>query len=292
MARKKRKIKRVRPQPYTGLTPVQPVQRQSAGPVPTGSTSTTQGGGQERDGGGGITGLLAGKEAYDQIGSRYQSGKDLKKGLLALPDKIERGVDYMSDKFVTPVSDWYNDTNTLTDMSQLPQSGLQYPGGAGTIGLGSSPAQNVANRWDLAGSSTQLGSQAGTPASYLAEPLASHWGTELSPALKDAVLGESIALGPTTQTLDGARITGTGLQGAEATTAAEANLLSKVGPLVGMGLNVYDMTENGINAGNALGLAGSGMLAASSFNPALAALGPWGWAAMGTGALGSVMDWW
>jgi hypothetical protein len=176
----------------------------------------------------------------------------------------------MSDKFVTPVSDWYNDTNTLTDMSQLPQSGLQMP--------------EFGRVTDASGKVT-LGS---TPIS----PLASHWGTELSPVLKDAVLGESIALGPTTQTLDGARITGTGLQGAEATTAAEANLLSKVGPLVGMGLNVYDMTENGINAGNALGLAGSGMLAASSFNPALAALGPWGWAAMGTGALGSVMDWW
>ncbi len=296
MAREKRKIKRVKPKPYTGLTPVQPVQRQSAGPFPTGSTSITQSGAvQEEGNGGGLTGLLAGKEAYDQMGSMHQSGKDLRKGIDKLPDKFDRGVDYVNDKFVTPVTDWYNDTNTLTDMSQLPQGGLQYPGGVGTIGLGSSPAQNVANRWDLAGSSAQLGSQAGTPASYLAEPMASHWGTGLSPALKDAVLGDSsVALGPTTQTLDGARITGTGLQGAEAGAGvgAKAGILSKAGPLVGMGLNAYDMTENGVNAGNALGLAGSGMLAASAFNPALAALGPWGWAAMGVGALGSAMEWW
>ena len=300
MAREKRKIKRIRPQPYTGLTPVQPVQRQSAGPVPTGSTSITQSGAVQEEGDvGGITGLLAGKEAYDQMGSRYQSGKDLRKGIDKLPDKFDRGVDYVNDKFVTPVTDWYNDTNTLTDMSQLPQGGLQYPGGVGTIGLGSSPAQNVANRWGLAGSSTQLGSQAGTPASYLAEPMASHWGTELSPALKDAVLGDSsVALGPTTQTLDGARITGTGLQDTgEAATAidaaaGEASMLSKVGALAGLGLNAYDIAENGLTGSNAMGLAGSGVLAGTTMLGLSQAWNPVGWALLGGSAVGGLTDWW
>ena len=303
MARKKRKIKRIKPKPYTGLTPVQPAASpQSAGPVPTGSTSIAQSDGMQDQGNGEVlTGLLAGKEAYDQMGSRYQSGKDLRKGVTGLPEKFDRGVDYMSDKFVTPVTDWYNDKTTLTDMSQLPQSGISYPSGksgvpypsgGGTIGLGSSPAQNVANRWGLTGSSSQLGSQ---PAStYLAESMAPHWGTELSPALKDAVLGDPVALGPTTQTLDGARITGTGLQTEPAidATAGEAGLLSKAGALAGLGLNAYDIAENGLTPTNAMGLAGSGVLAGTTMLGLSQAWNPVGWALLGGSAVGSLTDWW
>ena len=72
------------------------------------------------------------------------------------------------------------------------------------------------------------------------------------------------------------------------------NLLGKAGSLAGLGLSAYDIANSGINVGNALGLVGSGLGTAAAFsaNPALMAMGPWGWGLAGLGTVGSLMDWW
>jgi len=57
-------------------------------------------------------------------------------------------------------------------------------------------------------------------------------------------------------------------------------------------LSAYDMIENGASVGNVTGLMGGGMVAASFFSPALAALGPWGAGIAAVGAVGSWFDWW
>ena len=79
-----------------------------------------------------------------------------------------------------------------------------------------------------------------------------------------------------------------------ANTTGMSGLLSKVGSLAGLGLSAYDIANSGINAGNALGLVGSGLGTAAAFstNPALMAMGPWGWGLAGLGTVGSLMDWW
>ena len=79
-----------------------------------------------------------------------------------------------------------------------------------------------------------------------------------------------------------------------ASTTGMGSLLSKAGSLAGLGLSAYDIANSGINAGNALGLVGSGLGTAAAFstNPALMALGPWGWGLAGLGTVGSLMDWW
>lgn len=79
-----------------------------------------------------------------------------------------------------------------------------------------------------------------------------------------------------------------------ANTTGMSGLLSKAGSLAGLGLSAYDIANSGINAGNALGLVGSGLGTAAAFstNPALMAMGPWGWGLAGLGTVGSLMDWW
>ena len=64
------------------------------------------------------------------------------------------------------------------------------------------------------------------------------------------------------------------------------NALGAAGAGIGAGLNIYDMTQQGITGGNALGLGGSALLGLSN------AWNPLGWTMLGTSAAGSLFDWW
>ena len=70
------------------------------------------------------------------------------------------------------------------------------------------------------------------------------------------------------------------------TPAAGSDLMGAAGSALGAGLNIYDMTQQGVTAGNALGLGGSALLGLSN------AWNPLGWAMLGTSAAGSLFDWW
>ena len=86
-----------------------------------------------------------------------------------------------------------------------------------------------------------------------------------------------------------------GAQGAEAATAAagaEASLLSKVGSLAGIGLNAYDIAEQGVTANNMMGLLGSGVLASTAMLGLANSWNPVGWALLAASAVGSLTDWW
>mgnify|MGYP003660526946 FL=1 len=72
----------------------------------------------------------------------------------------------------------------------------------------------------------------------------------------------------------------------EAGGAGSKGLMGTAGAALGTGLNIYDMTQQGVTAGNALGLGGSALLGLSN------AWNPLGWAMLGTSAAGSLFDWW
>ena len=71
-----------------------------------------------------------------------------------------------------------------------------------------------------------------------------------------------------------------------AEAGAGSDLMGGAGAALGAGLNIYDMTQQGVTAGNALGLGGSALLGLSN------AWNPLGWAMLGTSAAGSHFDWW
>ena len=138
------------------------------------------------------------------------------------------------------------------------------------------------------------------------EPMAAHWGanTGMTPALQDAVMRSgdvsmATQLGPTVETLDGVQVTGQGLQNASeaaeaatAASAAEASMLSKAGALAGLGLNAYDMFDQGITANNAMGMLGSGIMAGTTMMGLSNAWNPLGWGLLGASAIGGLTDWW
>jgi hypothetical protein len=71
-----------------------------------------------------------------------------------------------------------------------------------------------------------------------------------------------------------------------AEAGAGSDLMGTAGAALGAGLNIYDMTQQCVTAGNALGLGGSALLGLSN------AWNPLGWAMLGTSAAGSLFDWW
>jgi len=319
MARKKRKIKPIKPAPYTGLmgarqgfAPRNPTPRQYGGS----STSVSQGGiAPQEEGGGGIESLMAGKEAYDQMGEMYQSGEDLKKGILGMPEKAGNAMDWMGERYddiTVPITDWWNDTNTLRSFDQLPQggAGLQYPkfermtDAGGKLTLGDIPRTGGGLTSGSVFGDSLLGTQ--NVGQMGLEPMASHWSSSgqlehMTPSLQDAVMQSgdvsmATQLGPTYETLDGVQVTGQGLQNtseaATAANAAEASFLSKAGALAGLGLNAYDMFDQGITANNAMGMLGSGIMAGTTMLGLSNAWNPLGWGLLGASAVGGLTDWW
>jgi hypothetical protein len=69
--------------------------------------------------------------------------------------------------------------------------------------------------------------------------------------------------------------------------------LGLAGAGLGAGMSIYDMADQGITPGNAMGLIGSLGVGASAFpSLGLSALGPIGMGIGGLGAVGSLFDWW
>ena len=65
--------------------------------------------------------VMLGKEAVDDISKGYEEGQKVQSGLLSGWDTAK---DY-ADQAVTGMSDWYNGTNTLTSLNQLPDNGSE-----------------------------------------------------------------------------------------------------------------------------------------------------------------------
>ena len=72
--------------------------------------------------------------------------------------------------------------------------------------------------------------------------------------------------------------------GSKAATNSGGKLMGQVGAGLGVGLSAYDISQNGLNFGNATGLAGSATLLA------LGASNPVGWALLAASAVDSIFD--
>ena len=85
----------------------------------------------------------------------------------------------------------------------------------------------------------------------------------------------------------------TGTQLSASTVPQGIDKLGLAGAGFGTGMSIYDMVDQGITPGNAMGLIGSLGVGASAFpSLGLASLGPIGMGIGGLGAVGSLFDWW
>jgi hypothetical protein len=104
-----------------------------------------------------------------------------------------------------------------------------------------------------------------------------------------ASLMNDAAVGATEAAKLGSEASKTAVKGAtKGAETAATGWGGKVLPGIGAGLSIYDMVDNGVNAGNIMGL-GSSM---AFLAPAAMGLGPLGWALAGGSMLGSLFDWW
>ena len=86
----------VRPMSYTGMSP-RPQRREprsAMGVTPTSSATTLP---EQPEQPTGILGLVAAKNAYDNIGDMYESGQKAREGVLGLPEKMGNAWDKVSD---------------------------------------------------------------------------------------------------------------------------------------------------------------------------------------------------
>jgi len=290
----KRRAKR---KEFVSRKPVLGLQRREARGQPRSAfrptVATTTGPEQEQEGGGAeaLTGMFAIKEGWDQ-GQQVQEG--ITSGAYA--DKFSNAADR--------VGGWFNfgqQPDAYTALSgtysrSVPGSiqTVTQPYSTGSYGANINPrfasqfTQPVAGGVQsygagLSGSIPRdFGIQGGSDwASAIANT-----GAEGSTLLQETVgLGSDFAGGDLYTGLDTTSLGTTA-------TGAEASILGEVGSLAGMGLSAYDMSPQGITAGNMMGLLGSGILAGTTMLGLANAWNPVGWALLAGSAAGSIFDWW
>ena len=323
--RKKRKILPVTRNLYTGLLGPQTQGQTQRGAYrpPTGMTSITQGGlGQvEED-----SVFEQYTDAATGIKDAYEMGQEVKK----LPDYAEKAGDYVGDT-VTDVGNWFSDSpKSVTQLQGSTNyspavSGARQPITAGYQPPVTNPNINPNFYSQTAPQASGMLSQGASPSTAgsggtLNLPpthydIFKQYPTNFGQGITGAYSGGYNALGqgqgvfaPSAEMveasgglLEGMGASGkyagdayTGMQaGAEVgSAAAEASALSKIGSVAGIGLNAYDMANQGITANNMMGLLGSGIMAGTTMLGLANSWNPVGWALLGASALGSLTDWW
>ncbi len=324
--RKKRKILPVKKSTYTGLLGPQTQQQTQRGAYrpPTGMTSITQGGlGQvEED-----SVFEQYTDAATGIKDAYEMGQEVRK----LPDYAEKAGGYVGDT-VTDVGNWFSDSpKSVTQLQGSTNYSPAVSGARQPITAGYQPpvtnpninpnfysqtAPELGSGMLSQGASPSTAGSGGTlnlpPTHY---DIFKQYPTNFGQGITGAYSGGYNALGqgqgvfaPSAEMveasgglLEGMGASGkyagdayTGMQaGAEVgSVAAEASALSKIGSIAGIGLNAYDMANQGITANNMMGLLGSGIMAGTTMLGLANAWNPVGWALLGASALGSLTDWW
>ena len=323
--RKKRKILPVTRNLYTGLLGPQTQGQTQRGAYrpPTGMTSITQGGlGQvEED-----SVFEQYTDAATGIKDAYEMGQEVKK----LPDYAKKAGDYVGDT-VTDVGNWFSDSpKSVTQLQGSTNyspavSGARQPITAGYQPPVTNPNINPNFYSQTAPQASGMLSQGASPSTAgsggtLNLPpthydIFKQYPTNFGQGITGAYSGGYNALGqgqgvfaPSAEMveasgglLEGMGASGkyagdayTGMQaGAEVgSAAAEASALSKIGSVAGIGLNAYDMANQGITANNMMGLLGSGIMAGTTMLGLANSWNPVGWALLGASALGSLTDWW
>tara|TARA_R110000803_G_scaffold208760_1_gene277671 strand:- start:33 stop:1070 length:1038 start_codon:yes stop_codon:yes gene_type:complete len=336
---RKRRGKVSRVSSYTGfpINTQQFIQPQRSAGIPMGGSRTTTGPAPQfaqQSGGtsGGLEGLLAAKEGYDQIGKAYKGGEN--------------------------ISDWYSSPGE-TGIS--PQENLEDTGnmirdmytGADTFSNAEQVYSTVANAYDgmpkqFEGFSTDLGRPAATPttppqdmglwqtrpvpqttapanigpgsaaqASYnhpgvagvsgnasqsaisgLSGPTSQSLGSaapNFGQGLFETGLAPDLSSVPLTMPTDTLQLSQGGVQaGAEATAEVAAaggtDYFGGAAAAAGLGLNAYDISQQGATFGNMTGLIGSGVMAGTTLFGLSQAWNPVGWTLLGASAVDSIFD--
>ena len=277
-----------------------------------------------------LTPMLATKEGVEQIQEMYKVGQDSRKGLTSIPDYAEKTWDYLGDRG-TDIGNWFSGSpSNVTQMQGSTNyspavSGARQPITAGYQPPVTNPNINPNFYSQTAPQASGMLSQGASPSTAgsggtLNLPpthydIFKQYPTNFGQGITGAYSGGYNALGqgqgvfaPSAEMveasgglLEGMGASGkyagdayTGMQaGAEVgSAAAEASALSKIGSVAGIGLNAYDMANQGITANNMMGLLGSGIMAGTTMLGLANSWNPVGWALLGASALGSLTDWW
>ncbi len=261
----------------------QPGGRQgSGGGIPTGGSSTTTGEaypGQPKSFEEGLMQTFGAYKGGQKLKGAYDDAGGLKGLLKSGQDKLESGYAGLNEfitgeKSITPdqiVGNGNQLSTPLTGASVDPWFANEVPLSSSSLGVqggGGGLASLSGNSANFANSGPMLPGGADLQFATNTSPLT---GAEMAEGLQWAN-GEPVT-GLNTATTEGAQaVNGFG--------AAAAGL--------GMGLSAYDMVENGINAGNAMGFAGAGVLGAVAMTGLTNAWNPVGWALLAGSAAYSI----
>ena len=196
-----------------------------------------------------------------------------------------------------PKWNFYENVNPNFGSQNVLQSGVLSQGGAGTV---PSPYYPMAGPPELGGTLSQ-GGMGATASAGMGTTVPLDYGIQGGSTWAEAIANTggqgSTLMGDVVG--QGSKFAGdayTGMQAGEqalaSAGAAEASMLSKVGSIAGLGLNAYDIANQGVTANNMMGLMGSGIMASTAMLGLSQAWNPVGWALLGASALGSLTDWW
>ena len=310
---------------YIGLTPqqpIQPIQRQAGGGGGGGPSiiqkddSTT---GQQEEGQGLLGAALGAKNTYDGVKAAYKGGNNLIDAAKKFPGQLENYYDKAKTGFKGLLGDsgqsgvsqvpWQGPQTPITETTMsawdaLPQS-QPVNANLGSTGINPSELQfgaRQANNPLALSTSSRIGPESLASLSGRASNALSRG---LGIGTQEALVGTyghtggtqlGVGVGEAAAQTGGAAAAQTGgaaaaKAGGDASAKAASGgskALGVAGGLLGAGLSINDMAENGVSVSNAAGLV-SGMAFAAA--PWLAAAGPVGWAALGVGVVASMFEW-
>jgi hypothetical protein len=285
--------------PYTGRSVVntqQFIQPQRQSGIPMGGsrteiTNTPEYEAQSGGLGGGYEGLMAAKESYDQVNKAYTGGQNAQDWYktagdsgLSPQERLEDTYGMFRD-FATGEDSYSNAemfssrmANANRGMEGAPtqfdgfNTGFERPPPVPNNGLyansatpGASVLPGGQNMGFGVSGAGQMLPQASGVSGLNAAPSVGSFTTGMPTDLS------SVPLTMPTETLSMGGLGGEVAAEGSAAAADGGSMAGKAGAGLGVALNAYDMSQNGINAGNAMGLVGSGILlsvgAANAWNP-------------------------
>ena len=303
---------------YTGLTPQQHIQRQGGGGGGGPSIIQKETGEQEKDQG--LLGAALGaKNTYDGVKAAYKGGNNLIDAAKKFPGQLENYYDKAKTGFKGLLGDsgqsgvsqgpWQGPPTPITETTVSAWDGMPHsqPVNTNLGNIGSTPGefQFGAGRANnpLALSTTggigpeSLASLSGRASNAFSrvtgygtqEALAGTFGHTGGTQL-GAGVGEAAAQtgGAAAAQAGGQAAAKAGGDAAAKAASGGSKALGVAGGLLGAGLSVNDIVENGASVANVAGLTSGLAFAAAPF---LAAAGPVGWLALGIGAVASMFDW-
>jgi len=276
------------------LAGVQPqVQRGAGPPRSSGSVTTGFPTQEEQQQQGPLGGILAAKGAYETTQDAFTGGKNIRNYVenfdtRKLDPSNWRAMAAGYDFPTLPVESAARFTGAIPGPRPVPQIPTGNVSGLTTT---ASPIVNPGMQGfsDLAGSnlatSTSLG--LGNAGTQSAQQLAAAAANSGPGAAGNVALNTGGTAGAAGASNVGGKVATDA--GSKAATNSGGKLMGQVGAGLGVGLSAYDISQNGLNFGNATGLAGSAALGAVALGAANA-WNPVGWALLAASAADSIFD--